>query len=119
MITGWLLKIVVMIALVGGAAVELGSPVITRAQVDGAAHNMADDATASYFQNRDEEAARKVADEIAAKESVAIEEFAVLEDGRVRVKVFREARSLVLKNVSQLKSWYEVRVSAVGETPGK
>jgi len=120
MISGWLIKIVVTIALIGLVAFEGGSPLITRAQVDGTAHNMADDATAEYFQRKDEATARAIADEIAAKEEVAIEEFTVdPATGVVTVKVFKQARSLVLKNWGPTKSWYEIRVTAAGETPGK
>lgn len=120
MITGWLLKIVISIAVIGLIAVEGGSPLITRAQVDGAAHNIADDATAEYFQTRDEANAREVADEIAADEEVSIEEFGVdPESGVVTVKVFKEARSVLLKKWSTTRSWYEIRVTATGETPGK
>lgn len=120
MISGWLIKIVVAIALVGFIAVEGGSPLITRAQVDGAAHNIANDATAEYFQRNSEERAREVADEIAADEEVAIEEFSVdPATGIVTVKVFKEARSVILKKWSVTKSWYEIRVTAEGETPGK
>lgn len=117
MISGWLIKIVITIAVIGLVAVEGGSPLITRAQVDGAAHNMADDATAEYFQSKSEEEAREVADEIAADEEVFIEEFAIDEAGVVTVKVFKEARSVLLKKWSTTKSWYEIRVTATGETP--
>lgn len=120
MISGWLFKIVLTIAVIGFVAVEGGSPLITRAQVDGAAHNIADDATAEYFQKHDEAAAREVADELAADEEVVIEEFSIdPESGVVTVKVFKEARSVVLKKWSTTKSWYEIRVTATGETPGK
>lgn len=120
MISGWLIKIVLTVALIGLVAFEGGSPLITRAQVDGIAHNIADDATADYFQRRNEETARAVADELAAKEEVAIEAFTVdPSTGVVTVKVFKEARSLFLKNWDTTKSWYEIRVTASGETPGK
>lgn len=112
MISGFLLKIVLGIALVGLVAIEGGSPLITRAQVDGAAHDAAEDAAHEFFQTQNVDKARAVAEEIAAKEDVVLEDFAIDEAGTVTVKMFKEARSVLLKKWSVTKSWYEIRVSA-------
>lgn len=118
MITGWLVKIVVVVALIGLVAVEAGSPLITRAQVDGAAHDAADDAAADWFQRHDFDAAKAVAQAVADKEHVTLEDFTVDEDtGRVQVKMFKQARSVVMKKLSQTRSWYEIRVTADSTGP--
>ena len=51
MIGGWLVKVVVGIALLGFAVVELGSPLVARAQADDAAHEVANEAS---FRLRDD-----------------------------------------------------------------
>jgi hypothetical protein len=120
MITGWLVKIVVVIALVGVLGIEAGSPVITRAQVDGAAHDAADDAAADYFQRHNPESARAIAQTIADKEGTVLEDFQIEPtQGVVTVKLFKQARSVLLKKFSQTRSWTEVRVTASSSRRGK
>lgn len=120
MITGWLLKIVIVIVLLGGALIEVGSPIITRAQVDGAAHDAADDAAADYLQRHDVDAARAVAQADADKEHATIEVFEVDEPtGTVKVKLFRQSRSFLLKKFSQTRKFTEIRVTATSTGPGK
>jgi hypothetical protein len=119
MITGWLAKIVIVIALGGLVAFEGGSPLITRAQVDGAAHDAADDAAAEFFQTRNVDSARAKAQVIADKEGATIEAFTIDDaTGRVHLTLFKQARSVVMKKLSQTRSWYEVRVSADSTGPG-
>lgn len=112
MITGWLAKIVIGIALVGFLAVELISPVAVRAQLDGVAHDAADNAVLHLLDHPDEvERARLIADEIAREKDAALTFFDVGTNG-VTVTVEREARSFLLKKVEQLESWYDVEVTA-------
>lgn len=111
MITGWLLKIVLSFVLVGVMVVELGSPLVTRAQIDGVAHDAADSAALELLDHNDIDRAREVAQAIADDKDVALESFTVDQRG-VRVTVVREAWSLVLKKVEKTKSWYDVRVTA-------
>jgi hypothetical protein len=119
MITGWLAKLVIAIALFGIIAFEAGSPLITRAQVDGTAHDAADDAAAEWFQRKDEDAARAIAEEIAEKEGTTLEDFELdPATGTVRVTMFKQARSIIMKKFSQTRSWYEIRVTAEGSGPG-
>lgn len=115
MISGFLLKVVIGIALVGFVAIEGGSPLITRAQVDGAAHDAATDAAAEFFQSRNPDRARAVAEEIAAKEETVLEAFEIDEQGLVKVTMFKQARSVLLKKWSATKSWYEIKVSATAQ----
>lgn len=112
MITGWLSKIVIGIALVGFLAVELISPVAVRAQLDGVAHDAADNAALHLLDHPDEvERARLIADEIAKEKDAALTFFDVGSNG-VTVTVEREARSFLLKKMEQLESWYDVEVTA-------
>jgi hypothetical protein len=119
MITGWLFKIVITVAVLGLVAFEGGSPLITRAQVDGTAHDAADDAAAEYFQRKDPDGAKAVAQQIADKDKATLEDFAIdPATGQVTVRMFKQARSVVLKKWSQTKSWYEIRITAKSKGPG-
>jgi hypothetical protein len=114
MITGWLVKLIASIALVGFLGVELGTPVIVRAQVDGLAHDAADEAE-SVLRDRGIDAAKQAAADIAAKDSATVEEFTTDDQGRVHVTLHKEAKSYLLKKWGRLESWYDVRVSATSE----
>jgi type II secretory pathway component PulL len=119
-ITGWLVKIVIVVGLLGVGVLEVGSPLITRAQVDGAAHDAADDAAAEYFQGRSVEAAKTVAEAVAAKEGAKLESFDFdPATSTVTVKLVKEARSIVMKKIKQTKSWYVIRVTASSAGPNK
>ena len=118
MITGWLVKIILGIALVGLAAVELGSPIVMRAQLDGVAHDAADAAELELQSRGDQEAAKAEALRVAEENDATLEEYSVDQAGAIKVTVRKEARSFVLKKWSQTKSWYDVKVTVTNE-PGK
>lgn len=115
MITGWLVKVVVTIALVGFLAVELGAPLVTRAQLDDLAHDAADNASLEILNSRDFERAKAVAAEILMDKSATLEEFALNDQGGISLTAEREARSLLLKKWDRTKSWYLVRVKVTSE----
>ena len=118
MITGWLVKIVVVIALLGFAAVELGSPLWTRAQLDSVAHDAADEAARVYSNNpRNLERARQAAEAQTEAEDATLQEFRTDTQGRVYVTVFREARSYLLHRFGPTKDWYDVEVDADAAPP--
>ncbi|HEX2700370.1 MAG TPA: hypothetical protein VHM89_09245 [Acidimicrobiales bacterium] len=115
MITGWLFKIVASFVLVGLLVVEIGSPLVARAQIDGVAHDAADSAALELLDHNDVERARAVAQEIADDNDVVLEVFTVDQRG-LRVTVMRKAWSLVLKKWDKTKTWYDVRVTATART---
>jgi Flp pilus assembly protein TadG len=115
-IAGWLVKIVVVIALLGFAAVELGSPLWTRAQLDGIAHDAADEAARVYANSaRDREQACAAAKEIAERDDASV--VSCFTDPtanlvKLRVTVFKQAKSYVLQNFGPTKKWYAITISA-------
>lgn len=113
MITGWLVKIVLGFALVGVAVAEAGSPLVTRAQIDGVAQDAADSAALALQETRDYGRACQVAQEVAARSDtyIGVGECSV-DQSKVTVTVHKNAWSLVMKNWSETKSWYEVKVTA-------
>ena len=119
MITGWLVKIVVVIALLGVAAVELGSPLWTRAQLDGVANAAADEAARVYVSTGDTQRAREAAEELAEADDAVVTAFSRDIQGDLRVTVFRKARSYVLHKFGPTKDWYTVSVEATAATERK
>lgn len=106
MITGFLMKIVIGLVVLGFAVVELGSPLITRAQLDGVAHDAADAAGFELRSRGSEEAARMEAERVAAENDATLLDFTRLDQFTVKVKVQKEARSFLLKKWDQTKDWY-------------
>lgn len=120
MITGWLVKIVVVIALLGLAAVEFGSPWWTRAQLDTVAHDAADEAARVYKNTGDTLKARQAAEALVKDDDATLTAYTGPDNiGEVRVTVFRQAKSYLLKKFGPTKDWYAVSVDATASTNDK
>lgn len=119
MITGWLVKIILGIALVGFLVIELGSPVVMQAQLDGVAHDAADAAGLELRTSGNAETAEAEAARVAEENSATLESFTVQEEGKARVTVRKEARSFLLKKWDRTKSWYDVKKSATSADEGE
>ena len=119
MIIRWLVKIVIVIAIVGFVAVEAGSPLIMRAQLDGVAHDAADDSFQSLFHGGTPDQAREVADNDAKDKGAKVAAFTINDDGSTRVTVEKEARSFLVHKVKRFASYYDVKVTAVSQKRGQ
>jgi hypothetical protein len=112
-IGGWLVKVLVGIAVLGFAAVELGSPFVAKAQADDAAHEVANEAS---FRIRDDFTKQALDDACtteAAKHSVTVTVCDYdTEKAEVVVTVTKHARSFLLDKFDATKDWYEVEASA-------
>lgn len=115
MITGWLVKLIVGIALAGFLLVEVATPVIVRSQIDGLAHEAADEAAAILRDQNKPDVAEASTVELATKHGATVEEYSIDDQGRVHVTLRKEAKSYLLKKWDRLESWYDVRVSATSE----
>ena len=111
MISGWLAKIVVTIAIAGFAVVEGGSPLWTRAQLDDIAHSIADEGAAELVRTKDPASAQAAAAEEARARDVQLTAFTA-DAARVHVTVYRRARSYLLYRFGPTKGWYDVSVDA-------
>ncbi len=118
MITGWLVKIILGIAITGFLVIELGSPLVMQAQLDGIAHDAADAAGLELRSNGSAANAEAEAVRVAEENEATLEEFAVLDQGKARVTVRKQARSFLLKNWDRTKSWYDVQKSATSADEG-
>lgn len=117
MISSWLLKVIVGIVLIGAAVLELGSPLIARAQVDDAAHNVADEVAFQLRTFRDDPALQEACRVQADRESVELVACRVVDRTKVEVTVRKEAWSFLLKNWSVTEDWYHPEATAVADGP--
>jgi len=112
-IGGWLVKVLVGIVVVGFAVIELGSPLVARAQADDAAHEVANEAS---FRLRDNFTAEALQSACAAEGTEQDVEVSVCDFDRttdeVVVTVVKDARSFLLKNFGPTEDWYRVDASA-------
>jgi hypothetical protein len=116
-ISSWLLKVVIGIALVAAAVLELGSPLIARAQVDDAAHNIADEVAFRLDARNTQEELDDACREESEKESVEVITCTVDGEGRVQVTARKEARSFLLGKWSVTEDWYHPEASASADGP--
>lgn len=116
MVSSWLLKVVLGIVLAGGIVIELGSPLVAKAQADDAANQIADE---TAFRLNKTFTVRILEDTCKAegeRHRVDILKCVITEDDKaVEVRVRKEARSLVLKNWSATEDWYHPEVTATSE----
>jgi len=110
-IGGWILKIAIALAVLAFAIVELGSPLLTKATLDGTAHDAANDAAHEYFQSHDPTKACQAASDDASNGHADLAHCDIDDQGVVHVTLSKQARSYLLRRFSQTKGWYNVRVS--------
>jgi len=109
-VIGWLLKLVISLAIVGLVAFEGGAIVVARVQADGTANDVANEAAIVYARGANAEAAEKAAEAEAAHAGVTLVRFDVAPDGRsISVTVEKDAKTLVLQRISATRSWTEAR----------
>lgn len=113
MIGGWLVKVLVGIVVIGFAVIELGSPLVGRAQADDAAHEVATEASFRLRDSFTADTLKAACDSEATKREVEIKvcDFDRSTD-EVMVTVVKQARSFLLDRFDATKDWYEVEASA-------
>jgi len=111
-ISRWLLKVIIGIAVAGLVIFELGSPLVTKTILDGNAHDAANDAAHDYFNNHDAGRAQGVAQQDAQNDGAKLDAFDIDEQGTIHVTLSKQAKSYVLHNFGPTKDWYTVQRSA-------
>lgn len=108
---GWF-KGLLLGALVLFTAVDLGSPLVVRVQLDGTAADATAAGGRTWLRGRDATAAEAAAREQAQADGASLDRFEIMSDGRVAVGITKQAQASVFDRIEQLASWYEVRVDA-------
>ena len=113
MIGGWVVKVLVGIVVIGLAVIELGSPLVARAQADDAAHEVANEASFRLRDSFTADTLRLACESEAAEQDVEVKvcDFDQATD-EVVVTVVKEARSFLLDRFEVTKDWYRVEASA-------
>jgi hypothetical protein len=111
-ISSWIIKIALAVAIVGFIVIEVGSPLVVRVSLDSDAHSAADEAANELTLTHDVAKARATAEADAESAHAKLETFDIDARGVVRVTLFKQAKSYVLHNFEQTRSWYDVRVNA-------
>lgn len=112
MVTGWLLKVILSIAILGFIVIEAGSPLIVRAQADDAANEVATEASFQMGPNGSVEVMQAACAATAVKKGVTLDRCELDAEGLVAVTVTKKARSYLLYRFEPTKNWHNVQVSA-------
>ena len=115
MIGGWLIKVIVGIAVLGFAVIEVGSPLVARAQADDAAHEVANEASFRLRDNNTQATLDAACAEEATDQSVEVVRCEINEKNEISVEVRKQARSFLLDRFDATKDWYDVTASATAE----
>lgn len=116
-VTGWLLKIVLVSALVGVALFEAGAVVFATLQASNAATSAANEAVATYARAHDARAARADAERLAAREGAVVISFSADASGaggqsRVTVVVEKRAHTLFIQKIGPLRRYTRARAGS-------
>lgn len=112
MIGGWLVKVLVGIAVLGFLVIEIGSPLVARAQADDAAHEVANEAA---FRLRDSFTQQTLDDSCAAEaaeQGVAVVRCEVDASRNVVVTVTKDAKSFLFAKFDATAKWYKAEATA-------
>jgi hypothetical protein len=109
-----LLKVVLLVGLVVGAAVEVGRPAMARLELHDVAANAANVAEEDLA-DRGPKASHEVAREVAQSSDAKLVAFEVEPGGRVSVRVARHVDPVVLDELDRVKGWYDVEMAATSD----
>jgi hypothetical protein len=111
-VTGWLLKIVLSLAIVAFVVYESGAIVFAHIASDGDATDVSTEAASSYAHSHDVSLARAAAQLKAKSEGASLIAFSIGDGGRtVTVTVEKDANTLLLQHVSFTRSWTKARTT--------
>jgi hypothetical protein len=111
-VTGWLIKLVLSLAIVGVVAFEAGALVVAHVGADTAANEVATEAAFAAAKGGSQSAAETAAQAEATRRGVRLIGVSVANDGKsVTVIIEKSAKTLLIHRVSFTKSWTLIRVA--------
>lgn len=116
MILGWLLRIACSIAIVAVAAFDGLSIGVAHISAIDDANSVARSASSAWTAHHDMQAALAAAQETAAQhgETVLPNSLQVASDGTCTVRIARQATTLIIGHIKELRSWVRVTESGSG-----
>jgi hypothetical protein len=111
-VTGWIFKLLISLALVGVVAFEAGAVIVARVTVDGVASEAAGEAASAYARGQNAGAAEAIAKEYAASHGATMVGFTIENQGRaVTVTVEKRARTILLHRIGATEKWTVARTT--------
>ena len=108
-VTGWLVKLVLSLAIFGLVAFEAGAIVVAKVTIETVAGDVLTEAKRVYGAN-DAEQAELTARAVAERNDATLESFEVVEDGdAIVVTVSKKAKTLWLHRVGFAEDWTVAR----------
>jgi len=117
-VLGWLVKLVVTLAIVGVVIFEAGAVIFAHIGADTAANDASGEAAIAYSHAQDAKAAEAAARSSAEMNGAKLIAFSVSADGKnVQVTVEKTASTLLLHRFSATRSWAVVRTTRQRPVP--
>jgi hypothetical protein len=114
-VLGWLLKIVLLLAILGVAAFETGAIIVAKATVDRVTIDAAQEAGQVLASSHDLTKAREAADKVAAKDGVIVTGLRVIDGGKhVEVTCSKKASTFIVQHIGFLKRFATAKATHDG-----
>ena len=109
-ITGWLLKLVLSLAIFGLVAFEAGAIVVAKVTIEDIAGDAVGAAAEEYSATKNQDEAEKAAREVAESKGAVLEAFSVVEAGKaVVVTLSKPAKTLFIHRIGVIDGWAVAR----------
>ena len=111
-VTGWLLKLVLSVAIFGVVAFEAGAIVVAKVTIEPVATDALGEAVDEYRRTGDANAAEEAARTVADGRGATLEAFEVTEGGEaIAVTVSKKAKTLLVHRIGTTEDWAVARSS--------
>lgn len=105
-VVGWILRIVLWLAIAGVTFFEAGAIIVATVGVDGTADVAAREAALEFGRTKSEPAARQIAEDTARSGDAVMTGFTITPDGRtIEIVLRRTARTRIAQHIGPLKKF--------------
>jgi hypothetical protein len=105
-ISGFLVKMIVVLSLFAVVAFEAGAIIVARVQIDGIAANAAQEAASEYGRAPDISAAKRAAARICTESGAELVRMSISRDGSIlSVTARKVAKTFIVQHVGKFAKW--------------
>ncbi|MGH2785789.1 MAG: hypothetical protein ACRDJ1_11045 [Actinomycetota bacterium] len=105
-VTGWLVKLVISLAIFGLVAFEAGAIVVAKVTIESVAGDVLSEAREVYGMAEDAEQAEKAARAVAEQNDAVLEKFEIVENGdAIVVTVSKKAKTVLVHRIGFAEDW--------------